>query len=133
MSNISSAQYDYNLLKEGLKAANKRSKVISNNIANVNTPGYKAYDVTFEDNLNSSIDKLELKTTNEKHIQDEASTDDIQVVQDTSTSMKVDGNNVDIDQQMANLAANQLNYNALITELNNRLSIRRLIINDGRG
>ena len=132
MSTIDKSNYVYNLLKEGLDAASLRGKVISNNIANVNTKGYKAYSVNFEDNLKDSIDSLEMKTTNEKHMKDSSKIGDIQVVQDKSTSMKEDGNNVDIDNEMTDLAANTLNYMAMITELNNRLAMQKDVINDGR-
>ena len=132
MSNIDKGKYVYGLLQEGLSAASLRSKVISNNIANVNTKGYKAYHVKFEDNLNASIDSLELKTTQDKHITNSNQSGNIQVVQDTGVSMKSDGNSVDVDNEMADQAANALNYNAMITELNNRLAITRFVIGDGR-
>lgn len=132
MSNIDKSKYVYGLLQEGLSAASARSKVISNNIANVNTKGYKAYHVKFEDNLNASIDTLDLKTTKNKHIKTGNQTGDIQVVQDNGMSMKSDGNSVDIDNEMADQASNTLNYNAMITELNNRLAITRFVIGDGR-
>jgi flagellar basal-body rod protein FlgB len=132
LSNMDKGQYVYGLLKEGLSASALRSKVISNNIANVNTQGYKAYHVNFEDNLNASVDSLELKTTKDKHLTGNNKSGDIQIVQDQDTSMKSDGNSVDIDNEMADQAANSLNYSAMITELNNRLAIQRFVIGDGR-
>lgn len=130
---MSKSQYVYNLLKEGLDASSLRSKVIANNISNINTKGYKAYEVSFEDNLKKSIDDIELKTTNEKHIKDDGAGSDITMQQDLTGSMREDGNNVDIDNEMANQAANNLMYNALITQVNSRISLERYIIKDGRG
>lgn len=46
--------------------------------------------------------------------------------------MRTDGNNVDIDNEMANLAANYLKYNALISQVNNRMSTTRTVITGGR-
>lgn len=133
INNMSKSQYVYDLLKEGLDASSLRSKVIANNISNLNTKDYKKYTVSFEDNLQKSIDNVELKTTNEKHIKDEGSGSDIAVQQDLSGSMNQDGNNVDIDNEMANQAANTMMYNALVSQVNSRISLERYIIKDGRG
>lgn len=133
INNLSKSQYVYDLLKEGLDASALRSKVIANNIANINTKDYKKYTVSFEENLKKSIDDVSLKTTNEKHIQDEGDGSDITVQQDLSGSMNQDGNNVDIDNEMSNQAANALMYNALVSQINSRISLETYIIKDGRG
>lgn len=133
INNMSKSQYVYDLLKEGLDASSLRSKVIANNISNLNTKDYKKYTVSFEDNLKKNIDNVTLNTTNDKHIKDESSGSDISVQQDLSGSMNQDGNNVDIDNEMANQAANALMYNALISQVNSRISLERYIIKDGRG
>nr|WP_242947177.1 flagellar basal body rod protein FlgB [Clostridium haemolyticum] len=105
---------------------------MNNNIANFNTKGYKRSYVTFEDSLKESKDKLDLKITNHKHIAYKKKFGEINVKKDESDSMKMDGNNVDVDNEMTNLAANTLEYNALITTLNSTLSLKRYIINGGR-
>ena len=132
MSSIDKGQQVYDLIKQGLSATNLRSKVISNNIANVNTPGYKAYHVSFEDNLNASMDQIDLNVNRDKHMQDSDKNGNLQVVQDKDLNMKQDGNSVDIDNEMADQATNELEYKALITELNNRIAIKNFIIKDGR-
>ncbi|MFL0269654.1 flagellar basal body rod protein FlgB [Candidatus Clostridium radicumherbarum] len=133
VNNLSKSQYVYDLIKEGLDASSLRSKVIANNVANLNTKDYKAYYVSFEENLKKSIDDVELKTTNERHIKDDNAGSDINVEQDLTSSMNQDGNNVDIDNQMANQAANNIMYNALISQINSRISLETYIIKDGRG
>jgi len=132
VSNIDQGQQVYNLIKQGLSATNLRSKTISNNIANVNTPGYKAYHVSFEDSLNASIDSLDLKVNRGKHLGGTDSNGNIKLTKDSDINMKQDGNSVDIDNEMADQATNELEYKALITELNNRVSIKNIIIKDGR-
>lgn len=132
VSNIDKGQQVYDLIKQGLSATNLRSKVISNNIANVNTPGYKAYHVSFEDNLNASMDQVGLNVNRDRHLKDSDKNGDIQLVQDKDLNMKQDGNSVDIDNEMADQATNELEYKALITELNNRIAIKNFIIKDGR-
>jgi flagellar basal-body rod protein FlgB len=121
----------YDLLKKGLDASSLRGKVIANNIANVNTNGYKKYTVSFEETLQENMDKLELKNEDDKHMKLEEQ-GEITIKKDESTSMRLDGNNVDIDNEMANEAANALMYNALITQVNNRLTNTRYVINGGR-
>ena len=132
IGNMSESQKNYDLIKQSLKATAKRKNVINNNIANFNTKGYKRSYVTFEDSLKESKDKLDLKITNDKHIAYKKKFGEINVKKDESDSMKMDGNNVDVDNEMTNLAANALEYNALITTLNSTLSLKRYIINGGR-
>jgi flagellar basal-body rod protein FlgB len=131
-NNLSKSSQVYDLLKKGLEASSMRSKAISNNIANINTKGYKKYTVSFEENLQQSIDQINLKTTESKHINDVAEQGEVKLEQDLSSSMREDGNNVDIDNEMANQAANNLMYNALITQVNSKIALQRYIVNEGR-
>lgn len=131
-NNISQSGHVYDLLKRGLDAASLRSKISANNIANINTKGYKRYTVSFEDSLKDNLNQMEMKTTNSKHISDGSSFGEIKVEQDTSSSMREDGNNVDIDNEMANQAANTLMYNALIGQVNSRLAAERYIITNDK-
>lgn len=122
----------YELMKKSLDASSIRGKVIANNIANVNTKGYKRFNVSFEENLKTASDNLEMKSTSEKHIRSGNDFGEIKVEQDNSYSMREDGNNVDIDNEKANQAANTLMYNALITQINGKLSNTKYVINGGR-
>lgn len=111
----------YDLLKLGLNASDVRSKTIANNMANINTKDYKRFNVVFEENLKNGTtgSGLELKKTNPKHIGDDDSSNDyISIDRDNSTSMRSDGNNVDLDIEKVNQAANTLKYNALVTRIN---------------
>jgi|SRR3712207_4895017 len=129
MSNICSDIENYNLIKKSLDVASVRSKVISYNIANVNNKGYKKYHVDFKDSLQDAEDKFQGKLTKEKHISTEDKSEDISIKRDTTSSMRQDGNNVDIDLEKVNQAANTLMYNAMIAQVNNRLSTKRYVIN----
>lgn len=126
----------YILLKKSLDASSERGRVIANNIANVNTKGFKASKVIFEDKLKDILENkgIELTVTNKRHIRGGSSISNIEyeVQKDNSTSMRPDGNNVDIDIEMSNLAANTILYNTLISQANSRLSMRRFIISEGR-
>jgi flagellar basal-body rod protein FlgB len=133
VNNLSKSEQTYNLLKKGLDASATRSKISANNIANFNTKGYKKYNVSFEEYLQDSVENMNLKTTNEKHIKGETSEfGDIKVQRDTSSSMRADGNNVDVENEMSNQAANAMMYNALISQVSSRLSMERYVISEGR-
>lgn len=127
VNNVSDNSNSYDLLKKGLEAATTRGKVIANNIANVNTAGYKRNYVNFEDTLNSSMSDMALIKTDPKHI-DETTSGDIQTLQDNTSSMKTDGNNVDIDTEMVDQSTNNLMYNALVSQVNSKLSLTNYII-----
>jgi flagellar basal-body rod protein FlgB len=126
----------YLLLRKSLDASTERGRVIAHNIANVNTKGFKASKVIFEDKLNDILknESIGLKTTNERHIDDGSTLETLNysVEKDKTTSMRLDGNNVDIDNEMANLAANTILYNALISQVNSRIAMRRYVISEGR-
>ncbi len=98
------------LLQKGANASWLRNEVISNNIANVDTPGFKRSDVQFENILNR---ELALSGTN-------ARVDGIEavVVTDNSDALGLDGNNVDIEKEMTELARNTLEYYAYVSEIN---------------
>lgn len=129
MSNLSPDQFTYEIIKKGLDASSERSKVMANNISNINTKNYKRRYVSFEETLKQNQDDLNLKTSNEKHLNDGASLGDITVKQDETSSMRDDGNNVNLDLEKVNQAANSLMYNAMIAQINNRISQKRIVIN----
>lgn len=119
------------MLKLGLDAASLRAKTISNNIANINTENYKKSYVSFEENLNNEKEKFSLNKTNTKHIDGNLDNSLISVKKDNGTSMRSDGNNVDLDLEKVNQATNTLMYNALITQANSRISMSKSVISGG--
>lgn len=133
IDNGSISTQSYNLINKALDVGMERSKVILNNIANVNTKGYKRHYVSFEESLNEAKENEKLKTTNERHIQiSDSVKGSIEVKTDESGSMKTDGNNVDIDNEAINLAANAFKYNTLISQINSRISMKRNVITGGK-
>lgn len=121
----------YKILKLGLDASSLRGKVIANNIANINTKNFKKSYVTFEENLTNEKNKISLKKTNIEHISGKNDKSLISIEQDNSTSMRQDGNNVDLDLEKVNQAANTMMYNALITQANSKLSMTKSVISGG--
>ena len=126
---MDSGSYTYELIKQGLDTANMRSKAIANNMANVNTQGYKKYNVSFEDTLTDV--SSELRKTGRVELSSKE-IGKIDVEKDTTTSMNMNGNNVDIELEKTNQAANTLLYNALIGKANSKLSTKKYIISGGR-
>jgi len=121
----------YDLIKSAIKASDVRAKTIANNMANINTKDYKRFNVVFEENLKKDDDssKLELKRTNSAHLaSDNSDQDGISIEQDKNTSMRSDGNNVDLDIEKVNQAANTLKYNALITKINNKFNDLKMVM-----
>ena len=127
----------YGLLKRALDASDLRQQAISNNIANINTPNYKADRVVFEEELKKSmsVSNVSLKATHANHIGLQDQNEGVQpgLVKDHSPAMRNDGNNVDVDLEMANMAANQLLYNTLVQQTNYKISTLRHVITEGRG
>jgi len=117
-----------------LGAAALRHKVISNNIANVNTPGFKKSDVRFEDKLAAAMagTKLAMARTNPRHLSGGAGDLAPAIVTDRTTSLRTDGNNVDIDAEMANVAKNSIYYNAVAQQLGTYFSNLKSVIREGK-
>lgn len=132
---------NFNYLPRAMTAASMRQEVIANNIANVNTPNFKKSNVEFEELLAREIygeepsRKLNLARTHDKHLPYKPLSFHAQptIVQDNSTTMRVDDNNVDIDIEMATLAKNQIYYNTIVTEFGGYVSkLKAAITSNGQ-
>ena len=104
------------LLVKSLDAGMLRSRVIANNIANINTPGYQRLDVSFEDELRKALDASKLRgmQTNDKHLplgRPDIAGVNAKVHKPIDPTLPSGVNNVDIDKEMADLAQTQIQYN----------------------
>lgn len=122
------------VLQKAMDTASLRQRTISNNIANVNTAGYKVERVIFEDKLKEAISEksFQLERTNDKHLTAAGvSVGSIEptVQKRTDTSVKENGNNVDIDLEMSEKSVNELYYSALTRQMNGELSLLNYVIN----
>jgi flagellar basal-body rod protein FlgB len=116
----------------------QRQKVIVSNIANALTPGYRALGYEFEAQLQKSIDDSKrggLAATHPAHSKGEGVGGNGQIKPDVhvkpTESIGNDGNTVDVDREMADLAENQILYNFTVEVLNRRLAMMRYGINGG--
>ena len=116
---ISSNAYDYiNVLNKAADASWKRETVLTNNIANVDTPNYKRKDVSFQNYLEQALIGAEALDTRVSDVNTHLSDFGGIVYTDSSVlSYRLDGNNVDIDTENAYLAENQIRYNALVEQI----------------
>ena len=123
---IGSNAFNYvNVLKKAADASWKRNEVIANNIANVSTPGYKRKDIQFEnylrrelmkdystdDDLNRRVANVDLDRLGTRVYTDQS-----------ELSYRLDGNNVDINTENANLAENQIRYYTLLNSITQEFS-----------
>ncbi len=120
-------------IKQSMDVSMMRHEAISNNISNVNTPNYKKQEVTFEDELAKALDSQSFKgrRTNAKHIPIGASSSGEvkpKLITVKDQSMRNDGNNVDMDEEMANLSKNTIQYRTLASVLDNELTKINLAI-----
>ncbi|RAV22701.1 flagellar basal body rod protein FlgB [Paenibacillus contaminans] len=117
-------QPSLNLLERSLSASTLRQQVISNNIANVDTPQFKRSDVKFEEMLHSELDGLSVEgyRSDPRHFYIGKSPGvNAEIITDRQSVMNNSLNNVDIDTEMSLLAKNQLRYNVMIQQANHEL------------
>lgn len=121
----------------GLNKASLRHEVLSDNLANFNTPGFKRSDVQVNMRFDSELQRASvggLRRTNQKHLPGISvqPSSPFSVVQDRSDSMRNDQNNVDPEREKVHLLENQLYYESLIDAVSRKLGQIRSVIGEGR-
>ncbi len=106
------------LMKKSLDALWMRQKTIANNLANIDTPGYKSREVRFEQYLkeNGSFEDVP----------------DPEIFINDSTSLREDGNNVDVDKEGVELYRVQIQYEYMIRKLSDEFSNIKIVLTEGR-
>ncbi|RUL63002.1 flagellar basal body rod protein FlgB [Dyella dinghuensis] len=132
---IGSALEDvFGLSSQALGLWQQRSETIASNIANADTPNYKARDVDFREALQKASGEssnLQLATPSEGQIDSSTttSTDDLKYRVPTQPSM--DGNTVDAQAEQSAFASNMVHYQASLSFINSSIQTLRLAINGG--
>ena len=127
------------LLEKSLDVESTRRRVISDNIANVDVPHFKRREVNFESELKRIVREQQGDSkrypgnlTHEKHIPffhvRDVTDADIRVNHDYSTSLRNDGNNVDIEKEMVDASKNLLRYNSYVTNLNQNFKMLKSVM-----
>lgn len=111
--NINRLHGTSDVLQKALDGTWKRNEALSQNIANVDTPGYQRKDVAFEGYLEDYLKQYgNVSSDVLQRIEPKMFTDR------TINPYRLDGNNVDIDVEMGYLAANQIKGDALVSQIN---------------
>jgi flagellar basal-body rod protein FlgB len=101
------------LLEAGLKAEALRQQAIANNVANLQTPGYRRFDVRFEEMLAKAIESG--GEIDEEELEAE-------LYQPKNTAVNPNGNDVNLEKEIGELIKNNLRQKAFIRLLNKKYS-----------
>ena len=121
-----------NKLFEQLNYRGEKQKVISSNIANINTPAYKTKDLVFENELNNKLDNtLKMQVTSSKHmssIGNNLSNANPKLVEVKGLEQQNDGNNVNLDTQMSEMSKNKILFDAIQSSIKRDSRLFRSVI-----
>ena len=132
----------FNLMQKSLDVMWERMNVTAQNIANIDTPHYKAKSVEFESILQQKLNAVNnsyavaMRYSGEdgnQKMQDLLDSVQPQVCADNSTETRADGNNVDIDYENLELARTQLQYSYMVKKLSDEYSLLRYAVTEGKG
>ena len=136
---ITSGAFSYiNVLDKAADASWLREATITNNLANVDTPGFKRKDVDFEGVLKTELGRTDGKTiqtlvgkdANRQYVTLDQKVKDLHMnhlnatayTDSSNFSYRLDGNNVDVDTEQVELASEQLRYTALTDSITHEIS-----------
>lgn len=120
------------LLNKSLDGLWLRQQITMDNIANFSTPEYKAKFVDFESQLKSKIKSISDSNLKESEKINEIENSDIKIGENDNLTLRLDGNNVDLEKENLDLAKTQLQYMYTISELNSYFSKLRSVISEGK-
>jgi flagellar basal-body rod protein FlgB len=127
------------MLKDALQGASAAQSVYANNVANVNTPNFRRSEVSFKealanvDRVQPDSDELQMVSTDPRHfgaLDPSAETFSITTTVDDAEQMRVDGSNVDVDQEMAKLSINSAYHQTMEQLLQTQYTRLRRAITD---
>ena len=101
------------MLEQVLRYQDERQRVISSNVANYNTPGYRAFDLELADRLDQQA-ALAPRASSPQHMSEDARLDGMgaRLVR-SDTQPRLDGNNVSLEDEFVKLMDNRMRYQAL--------------------
>lgn len=122
----------FQTLEKSLDYSSVKQKVIAQNIANVDTPNYKAKNVAKDSFQNALQTSIQAYRTDARHVDFEASPNRSIIVTQQNGSYNNNENSVDIDKEMTDLATNQIYYNAVADRLTGKFSSLQNVIRGGK-
>lgn len=119
---------DFRFYQQALALRAQRQEVLSSNIANADTPNYKARDFDFASRLSQAVeqgrrsDSFSLSTTSARHLAGQAaSMPDHDLLYRVPSQSSIDGNTVEMDAERVNFADNALRYESNLTVLGSKI------------
>lgn len=132
MSNLDLFSGNISTLEKALNFSSLKQKVTAQNIANADVPNYKSKGVSFKSLLNDASQKqIHAYRTDQRHIPFQVEISQPTIFTKTNMQYQHNGNNVDIDKEMSDLAANQIYYNALVERINGKFSTLQSVVRGG--
>ncbi|MDA9792943.1 flagellar basal body rod protein FlgB [Bacteriovoracaceae bacterium] len=128
----------FNALEAALKFREMRQELITSNIANAETPGYKAKRLDFESALARAIDvdgQMKLNTADDMHFDvGSGGFDNLkpEIYEDPNGVVSDDGNTVNREKEMAKMAENKIAYDAIVQLINKKIALQKYILNSER-
>ncbi len=125
-------------LEASLKFRKLRQELIASNIANAETPGYKAKKIDFEEALARALDtdeQMNMKVNDDRHFNvGNGGFNNLQpeIYEDANGIVAMDGNTVDRDKEMAEMAENKIMYDASVQLINKKLALLKYAIGSER-
>ncbi|MDF2677737.1 MAG: flagellar basal-body rod protein FlgB [Bacillota bacterium] len=123
---------NFSLLNKSLDGLWLRQQITMDNIANYSTPDYKSKFVDFESQLKSKIKSISDGNLKSYEIDEQIDDSNIIIGENDNQTLRLDGNNVDLEKENLNLAKTQIQYMYTITELNSYFSKLRSVISEGK-
>jgi flagellar basal-body rod protein FlgB len=115
------------MIEDRLSLNSMNQKLISGNLANIDTPGYKTKELSFESTLRQSLEEqvLQMVRSNDRHF---APDDPLEALENQEV---VEGGSVDLDTQMVNLTKNSIEYQHMVGMLNKKFTMLKTAITEG--
>ena len=116
--------------KTALSGLSLKQQTISRNIANIDTPGYQAQTVNFQDALSRLVDNnvlLPIKTTNSAHLTTAENKPILTTSLRPGGTLRADQNNVDIDVEMADMSEAGIQYQAISQAITKKLALLKTL------
>ncbi len=131
----------FDVMSKALSFRTKRNSIIASNLANIDTPGYKSKDLDFKGLMESYLEEkglskkektnepsLELQITNQRHLEPEEEKPTTPIIESQERGVP---NNVDLDEQMAKLSENNIQYQIVTQMLVKKFELLKTAITEG--
>jgi len=121
-------------LSKALDLTWMRNQAITSNLANAETPQYRALDVNFSGELEQAFDRQQsiMSTTSALHIGPESTAPQAHLIPNFKGATKPDGNNVDLDIEMGQLAQNSGRYSIAANMMRKQLQLLKTALSNSR-